>query len=574
MSSLLRLKPYLKPQMGLLLGSLALAIPLSAIRTAPAPMVQKLVDNLKPGNDASLLWQFSALFIGLYLVNFVIRFLHYYFMRIVVVRTNQALKNDLFGHLMGLSADYFTSQSTGSLISRVANDTQMVDNGLASLNVLIREPITFLFLFGYALHLNWRLTLFLFLIFPPLAWVFRITGRNLKRYISKITEESARIYSTLQESFTGVRIVQSYRLENYVQKRFLGQTGEFTRILLKTSALEEASHPMVELITAFAIALVIHYGGSQVLAGQMTSGELFAFFLAFGLMMHPIRLLNDVSMKLHTASAACERIFQVFDWKTRLTESPDPKPISELHDRIRLMDVRFAYPDAAEREVLRGVSFDIPKGQAVALVGASGAGKSSLVSLLPRVFDVTAGSITLDGQDIRDLKLSDLRGMMAVVSQDIFLFNDTVAENIRCGNLDASFEEIREAALRAHALEFIERLSDGFETRIGDRGQKLSGGEKQRLSIARAFLRKAPILILDEATSALDNRSEKAVQEALEELMRGRTTLVIAHRLSTIQNADRILVIKNGQVVESGRHDELLALSGEYARFHSGAESP
>jgi subfamily B ATP-binding cassette protein MsbA len=331
---------------------------------------------------------------------------------------------------------------------------------------------------------------------------------------------------------------------------------------------------MVELITAFAIALVIHYGGSQVLAGQMTSGELFAFFLAFGLMMHPIRLLNDVSMKLHTASAACERIFQVFDWKTRLTESPDPKPISELHDRIRLMDVRFAYPDAAEREVLRGVSFDIPKGQAVALVGASGAGKSSLVSLLPRVFDVTAGSITLDGQDIRDLKLSDLRGMMAVVSQDIFLFNDTVAENIRCGNLDASFEEIREAARRAHALEFIERLSDGFDTRIGDRGQKLSGGEKQRLSIARAFLRKAPILILDEATSALDNRSEKAVQAALEELMRGRTTLVIAHRLSTIQNADRILVIKNGQVVESGRHDELLALRGEYARFHSGAESP
>jgi subfamily B ATP-binding cassette protein MsbA len=448
MSSLLRLKPYLKPQMGLLLGSLALAIPLSAIRTAPAPMVQKLVDNLKPGNDASLLWQFSALFIGLYLVNFVIRFLHYYFMRIVVVRTNQALKNDLFGHLMGLSADYFTSQSTGSLISRVANDTQMVDNGLASLNVLIREPITFLFLFGYALHLNWRLTLFLLLIFPPLAWVFRITGRNLKRYISKITEESARIYSTLQESFTGVRIIQSYRLENYVQKRFLGQTGEFTRILLKTSALEEASHPMVELITAFAIALVIHYGGSQVLAGQMTSGELFAFFLAFGLMMHPIRLLNDVSMKLHTASAACERIFQVFDWKTRLTESPNPKPIQDLHDRIRLMDVRFAYPDAAEREVLRGVSFDIPKGQAVALVGASGAGKSSLVSLLPRVFDVTAGSITLDGQDIRELKLSDLRGMMAVVSQDIFLFNDTVAENIRCGNLDASFDEIREAARR------------------------------------------------------------------------------------------------------------------------------
>ncbi len=572
MKSLLRLKPYLKPHLGLILVSLLLAVPLSAIRAAPAAMVQRLVDGLKAGNDSAALLRFAGIFIGLYVVNFGVRFFHYYLLRVVVVRINQKLKNDLFQHLMGLSADYFTAQSTGTLISRVGMDTQHVDGGLASLNVLIREPITFLFLFGYALHLNWRLTLVTFLIFPPLAWVFAASGRNLKRYVAKITEENARIFSTLQESFTGVRIIQSFRLERYVQKRFSGQAEAFTRLLLKTSALEEAAHPMVELITALAVAAVIYYGGSQVLAGKMTSGELFAFFLSFGLMMNPIRMMNEVNLRLTTASAACDRIFQVFDWKTHLHEPAAPEPIQGFRASIQLKDVRFAYPDAPEREVLKGISFDITRGQVVALVGASGAGKSSLVSLLPRVFDVTSGSIRIDGHDIRQLRLDDLRGLIAVVSQDLFLFNDTVHENIRCGRLSASEAEIHEAARRAHALDFIERLPEGFNAVVGDRGQKLSGGEKQRLSIARAFLRQAPILVLDEATSALDTRSERAVQEALDELMKDRTTLIIAHRLSTIRNADRILVMRDGRIVEDGRHEDLLAREGEYARFHRGAE--
>ena len=320
MSPLMRLKPYLRPHLGLILASGALAIPLSGLRVAPAPLVQKLIDELLNKKDASKLLLFPMLFIGLYVVNFVVRFLHYYLLRVVVARVNQRLKNDLYRHIMGLSADHFTQQSTGTLISRVGNDTAYIDSGLASINVIIREPVTFLMLFGYAVSINWKLTLITFLILPPLAWVFSTTGRNLKRYISGMQEENARLFSTLQESFVGIRIIKMFRLEGYVRDKFLERSQNFTKLLLKTAVLEEASHPLVELLTAFAIAAVIYYGGLQVVEGKMTSGELFAFFLAFGMMMHPLRILNDVSLKLNAASAAAKRIFDCL-----LYTSPSPR---------------------------------------------------------------------------------------------------------------------------------------------------------------------------------------------------------------------------------------------------------
>jgi subfamily B ATP-binding cassette protein MsbA len=572
MKSLWKLKPYLKPHWRWIAVSLLLAIPLAAIRFSPVVLIQKLIDDLLATKDQSKLITFPLLVIGIFAVNFVVRFIHYAAIRVVVARVNQKLKNDLYDHVMGLSADYFTTASTGNLMSRVGNDPNQIDQGIAQVAVMLREPFQLVFLLGYTLYLDWKLALVTIAVFPPLAFVFRLSGRAMKRYIHRLQEEQARMFATLQESFVGIRVIKSFRLEEYIRKKYYERNEGFFRNLTKTILVEETSHPAVEFIMAFAIAGLIYLGGRAVLSGSMTQGELLAFFGAFAMMQNPIRNLNDMNMKLNNAGAAAERVFEIMDWRSRLLEKPDAKAVTHFNSEIRLTEVHFAYPDAPEREVLRGINFVIPKGRSLALVGASGAGKSSLVSLLPRVFDVTEGKIEIDGNDIRDLKISDLRSLISVVSQDVFLFHDTVAENIRCGRLDATDEEVRQAAKEAFATDFIDRLPEGFLTNIGDRGQKLSGGERQRISIARAFLRNSPILILDEATSALDNASEKAVQAALDKLMRDKTTILIAHRLSTIRNAHRILVLREGNVIEDGTHGELLNKNGEYAAFLKIAE--
>jgi len=554
--------------------SLLLAIPMAAIRFSPVVLIQKLIDDLLATKDESKLVTFPLMVIGLFAVNFFVRFIHYAAIRIVVARVNQKLKNDLYDHVMGLSADYFTTASTGNLMSRVGNDPNQIDQGIAQFAVMLREPFQLLFLLGYTFYLDWKLTLITIAVFPPLAIVFSYSGKALKRYIHRLQEEQGRMFATLQESFTGIRVIKSFRLESYIRKKYHAKSEAFFGHFRKVILVEELSHPAVEFIMAFAIAGLIYMGGKSVLGGSMTQGELLAFFGAFAMMQNPIRVLNDMNIKLNNAGAAAERVFEILDWKSRLVEKADARPKSAFEREVRLSDVRFAYPDAPEREVLRGVSFAVPKGRSLALVGASGAGKSSLVSLLPRLFDVTTGKIEIDGVDIRDLKLTDLRSLISIVSQDVFLFNDTIAENIRCGHLGATDEDVRRAAKEAFATDFIDRLPEGFLTNIGDRGQKLSGGERQRLSIARAFLRNSPILILDEATSALDNASEKAVQAALEKLMQNKTTILIAHRLSTIRNADRILVLREGLVVEDGTHQELVTHDGEYAAFLKIAERP
>lgn len=574
MKSLWKLREYLKPHWPWIGVSLLLAIPMAAIRFSPVVLIQKLIDDLLATKDQSKLVSFPLMIIGIFALNFVIRFIHYSAIRIVVARVNQKIKNDLYDHVMGLSADYFTSASTGNLMSRVGNDPNQVDQGISQINVLAREPVQLLFLLGYTFYLDWKLTLITLAVFPPLALVFSYSGKALKRYIHRLQEEQAKMFGTLQESFTGIRVIKAFRLESFIRKKYYERSEVFFKNFKKAIMVEETSHPAVEFIMAFAIAGLIYMGGKSVLAGTMTQGQLLAFFGAFAMMQNPIRVLNDMNIKLSNADAAATRLQEIFSWKSRLVEKPDAISKQSFDQEIRLDQVRFAYPDAPEREVLKGVSFSIPKGRSLALVGASGAGKSSLVSLLPRIFDVSAGKIEIDGKDVRDLKVGDLRSLISVVSQDVFLFNDTVAENIRCGRLDATDEEIKAAAREAFAHEFIERFPEKYLSVIGDRGQKLSGGERQRLSIARAFLRNSPILILDEATSALDNASERAVQAALEKLMRNKTTILIAHRLSTIRHADRILVMREGEVVEDGTHDQLVAKNGEYAAFLRIAEAP
>lgn len=571
MRSLLKLKPYIRPYLPLILLSALLALPLSALRVSPVHLVKHFVDDLLVKHDNSKILLLPLIVIGIYLLNFVIRFFHYYLLRIVVVRVNQKLKNDLFQHVLGLSADYFSKSSTGTLISRVGSDPNLVDSALASVAVILREPIVFVLLLGHAFFLNWRLALITLAVFPFLAWVFNFTGRYMKRTISAMQEENASLFSTLQEAFVGIRVIHLFKLKKYVHKKFREKSDRYANLALRTSKVEEASHPMVELLTSFAIAGVIYYGGSQVIEQKMTPGDLLAFFTTFALIMDPIRRMNDINIKLNQAGAACERIFDIFNWKSHLQEPSQPVKLESFTRHIRIEDISFSYPGIA-KSTLAGVSFEIPKNQTVALVGESGAGKSSLAGLIPRLYDVSEGRIAIDGIDIKSFSTDTLRSLISVVSQEVFLFNDSIEENIRSGRLSATKDEIIEAAKHANAHHFISKLPEGYKTVIGDRGQRLSGGERQRISIARAFLRAAPILILDEATSNLDNESERMVQQSIEELMKDRTTLVIAHRLSTIRKADTILVMKNGKIVERGTHDDLIKAKGEYLRLYQSGE--
>jgi len=547
--------------------SILLSLPLAALRAYPVVLIQELFDGILVAKDQAKLITVPLLVIGVYCVNFVIRFIAYFSLRLAVTRIDQNMKVDLFKHLMGLSADYFTTQSSGALISRVGTDPVLAGQGVGQVTTLIREPLQLLFLVGYIFKLDWKLSLITIGIFPPLFLIFSISGKAVKRYIRKIQEEQARMFGTLQESFTGFRVINSFKLEPYVTQRFVGQSNTFVKHVIKTSAFEETSSPIIELVTAVAVAALIYVGGHQVIEGRLTPGQLTSFFAAFMLMMGPIRSLNEMNLKLNTAAGAYDRIKEIFSWKSRLIENPQPQVFENFEKEIEFKNVHFAYPDEPSREILNGISFCLQKGKSVALVGASGAGKSSLVTLMPRLYDVTQGSISIDGIDIKNLEIARVRELIAVVSQDVFLFNDTIEENIRCGRLDATTEEIHEAAQQAFAFDFIQKMPEGFKSIIGDRGQKLSGGERQRISIARAFLRQSPILILDEATSALDSKSEKTVQTALENLMKNRTVVMIAHRLSTIRNADEILVLDQGKIIERGDHSSLLKADGSYSKM-------
>ncbi len=567
LGSLKSLRPFLKPYKNWLIFSLLMALPLSVLRTAPLILIKKLVDEVLLRKDTSELRLICWELVGISFLNIFVRFFHYYSIRIVVVNVNQKVREKLFSHLMGLSADFFSDQKAGVLLSRVAADPANLDSGIAALNVVIREPLTFMVLLGYTFYLNWKLTLLTFTIAPALAFVFGKTGKYIKRKIAIYQEHNGQSYSTLQEAISGIRVIHLFNLQKFSFSKLSLQLSEITRLLLKISKMEELSSPTVEFITAIAVSLILFYGGLSVIHGKMTSGDFVAFFAAFTMMINPIRQLADINSKLHSSAAAMERINDFLAWKSRIVEAKNPKPIPTIQDHIEFKNVQFAYPDTPDRKVLKGLSFTLPAGKTVALVGQSGSGKSSIVQLLTRLYDVTDGAILVDGVDLRELHLKNWRDQVAVVSQDVFLFHDTIFNNILMGRPEATREEVLEAASRAFAYEFIERLPQGFNTIVGDRGLKLSGGERQRISIARAFLKNESFLILDEATSNLDNESEKIVQKTLENLMEHRTTLVIAHRLSTIQKADQIIVMREGEIIETGSYDELMKKSGEFNRL-------
>ena len=479
-----------------------------------------------------------------------------------------AFQSAMFRHLLGSDTSFLAGSSTGTLISRFTNDVNLLRYAFSkSLVGLAKDSLTLVFLIGVLFHENWELAAITFVVFPISAAPIAYIGRRIRRISHRSQEGWGDLTATLGQALLGARQIKAYGLEEREAERAERDIRRIRDLAVKDVRTRAFARPVLEFLGSSAVAILVYYGGMQVVAGGISPGTIVAFMTAFILAYQPIRSLANLNATLQAGLAAAQRCFELLDTRPRIVEVPGARPLAVSRGEIVVEDVRFAYDDGSP--ALHGVSLTVPAGATVALVGASGAGKSTILNLIPRFHDVDDGRILIDGQDIRTVTLASLRAGLALVSQEVFLLDDTVFANIACGRPGADRNEIIEAARNAGAHGFIEELPEGYGTRIGELGVRLSGGQRQRLAMARAMVRNAPILLLDEATSSLDTEAEQQVQAGLRRLMRGRTTLVIAHRLSTVANADLIHVMDRGRIVEAGAHGTLLKHGGIYARLHA-----
>ena len=537
---------------------------------APAYYAKDIVDAIAYGDNPELK-QYFLVGLGMIIV-FAVKglffFGHNYSVGHLVQSLIVKLRQKLFDHLVNLSLTFFSRSKTGDLISRFTNDLHVFQNMLqVGVTGPFRDIPQFFLLLGIMFFRSWQLAFVTMIIIPIAIFFIQIFGQRNKIAVSKRQISFGGLSSLLVETITGVRVVKAFGMEKYESKRFKDANDDLYKNHMRSIMIDSYSYPIIEIIGASAGATIVAYGGYLIINGQITPGDFTSFVISFFMLNEPVKKLNGFNLKLQEGFAAVRRIFNILDVKNDIVILPNATKLTNFDREISLNIHAFHYPDQDEPAV-KDFQLTVQKGEAVALVGSSGAGKTTIANLIPRFYDITRGEISIDGYDLRDLDLVSLRKMIAIVTQDTILFNDTIASNITYGQPDCSNERMYAAAQAANAHKFIAEQPQGYETVIGEKGVRLSGGQRQRLSIARALVKDAPILILDEATSALDSESEIEVQQAIEHLMENRTTIVIAHRLSTIRNTDRICVMEKGQIVEQGTHDELLLREGRYQQLY------
>ena len=541
----------------------------AAAHTGRAYLFKPIFDEVLP-QRTGLGWVVSAV-IGLTVCKGLAEYFSVYLMTGVGERMVRDLRSELFGRILAQSAGFFARRTTGGLMSRITNDINRIQQVVAqTMGDLLRESATLAGLAGLLLYQDTGLALVCLTGAPVVVYPLLRLGQRVRRTTRRGQEELEHLSHMSAEAFSGHRIVKAFAGERYEQQRFDQASERLYRMNMKVTSSVSALPPLMEWLGAFAVVGVLWYGSREIAAGDLTPGGFSLFIGAMLLMYAPIKRLSRVNANIQQAIAAAERVFETLDTRSEAADKPGARRLPPLERSIAFREVSFAYDDAPGEKVLDRVSFEVDAGQVVAVVGLSGAGKTTLVNLVPRFYEVTAGSIAIDGADIRDVTVESLRSQIGIVTQDTVLFDDTIGNNIAYAAPSASRDAVEAAARAAHAHEFIATLPAGYDTLIGDRGQRLSGGQRQRVAIARALLRNSPILILDEATSSLDAESELLVQDALAKLMLNRTAFVIAHRLSTVRRADRIVVLDHGRVRETGRHDDLLAAADSlYAKLYA-----
>jgi subfamily B ATP-binding cassette protein MsbA len=551
-----------------LLLSMFCGLLLSGTTALAALLVKPILDEIFVRHDTTKLLFFPLLILVLYLTRGLFQYGHSYLMHSVGQRVVRDIRQHLFDHLLYMPLSYFHRHHTGALLSRVTNDIMLVQRAVSGgMNDALRQGLTMLGLIGVAFYRDWVLATFAVLVLPFAALVIMRLGLKLRRLSRQAQERMGALSALLEEVFSGMKVVKGFSREAYESARFRRRNTDYYRVTMRAVRADELSAPALEFLGALGVAGVVFYGGHQVVSGVTTPGTFFSFLTAVLMLYDPMRKLSRLNSTLQGALAAATRVFTVLDTVGERTPEADTPALPIISRNLVFTDVMLRYRPETPL-VLRGISLEVVAGEVVALVGMSGAGKTSLVDLIPRFHEPTSGRITIDDVDIRSVSLASLRAQIGIVTQDIVLFDDTLRQNILYGNLDASEAQLLTAARAAYAHDFIMHTPQGYDTIVGERGVRLSGGEKQRIAIARALLKNPPILILDEATSSLDSASEQMVQYALQNLMKDRTTLVIAHRLSTVQHADKIVVLHAGTIIEVGRHDELLARGGPYRRLY------